>query len=120
MHILSNVAGRLRAGCTAFDLVRATFPAGTVSGAPKIRAMQIITDLEKTRRGCYTIALGYFGFDGNFDSCIALRCAVLQNKKQYFQAVAGIVADADQPREHNEAVTKAGATTKALTMSTQN
>src|SRR6266849_3811605 len=73
MHIVSNVTGRLRAGCSAFDLVKATFPAGTVSGAPKIRAMQIISELEKTRRGCYAGAIGYFGFDGSVDSCIALR-----------------------------------------------
>jgi anthranilate synthase component 1 len=95
MHIVSNVTGRLRAGCSAFDLVQATFPAGTVSGAPKIRAMQIISELEKTRRGCYAGAIGYFGFDGNVDSCIALRCAVLKNRKAYFQAGAGIVADSD-------------------------
>ena len=119
MHIVSNVAGRLRAGCTAFDLVRATFTAGTVSGAPKIRAMQIITDLEKTRRGCYAGAIGYFGFDGNFDSCIALRCAVLKNKKAYFQAGAGIVADSDPHREYEETVNKARAMAKALAMATQ-
>src|SRR5436305_1791832 len=70
MHIVSNVSGRLRTGCTGFDLVKATFPAGTVSGAPKIRAMQIISELEATRRGCYAGAIGYFGFDGNVDSCI--------------------------------------------------
>src|SRR5438132_2022251 len=69
MHIVSNVAGRLRTGCTAFDVLKSTFPAGTVSGAPKIRAMQIISELEKTRRGCYAGAIGYFGFDGNVDSC---------------------------------------------------
>src|SRR5436190_19080102 len=90
MHIVSNVTGRLRNGCTAFDVVKSTFPAGTVSGAPKIRAMQIISELEKTRRGCYAGAIGYFGFDGNVDSCIALRCAVLKNGKAYFQAGAGI------------------------------
>src|SRR6266849_1093217 len=73
MHIVSNVAGRLRDGCTAFDVVKSTFPAGTVSGAPKIRAMQIISELEKTKRGCYAGAIGYFGFDGSVDSCIALR-----------------------------------------------
>jgi anthranilate synthase component 1 len=119
MHIVSNVAGRLRAGCTAFDLVKATFPAGTVSGAPKIRAMQIISDLEKTRRGCYAGAIGYFGFDGNFDSCIALRCAVLRNKKAYFQAGAGIVADSDPHLEYEETVNKARAMAKALAMATQ-
>ncbi len=119
MHIVSNVAGRLRAGCTAFDLVKATFPAGTVSGAPKIRAMQIISDLEKTRRDCYAGAIGYFGFDGNFDSCIALRCAVLKNKKAYFQAGAGIVADSDPHLEYEETVNKARAMAKALAMATQ-
>jgi anthranilate synthase component I len=119
MHIVSNVAGCLRAGCTPFDLVKATFPAGTVSGAPKIRAMQIITDLEKTRRGCYAGAIGYFGFDGNFDSCIALRCAVLKNKKAYFQAGAGIVADSDPHLEYEETLNKARAMAKALAMATQ-
>jgi anthranilate synthase component I len=119
MHIVSNVAGRLRAGCTAFDLVKATFPAGTVSGAPKIRAMQIISELEKTRRGCYAGAIGYFGFDGNFDSCIALRCAVLKNKKAYFQAGAGIVADSNPHLEYEETVNKARAMAKALAMATQ-
>ena len=119
MHIVSNVAGRLRADCTAFNLVKATFPAGTVSGAPKIRAMQIISELEKTRRGCYAGAIGYFGFDGNFDSCIALRCAVLKNKKAYFQAGAGIVADSNPHLEYEETVNKARAMAKALAMATQ-
>src|SRR5437870_1506333 len=119
MHIVSNVSGHLRAGRTAFDLLKATFPAGTVSGAPKIRAMQIISELEKTRRGCYAGAIGYFGFDGNFDSCIALRCAVLKNKKAYFQAGAGIVADSDPHLEYEETVNKARAMAKALAMATQ-
>jgi anthranilate synthase component 1 len=119
MHIVSNVAGRSRAGCTAFDVVRATFPAGTVSGAPKIRAMQIISEMEKTRRGCYAGAIGYFGFDGNFDSCIALRCAVLKNGKAYFQAGAGIVADSDPQREYEETISKARAMMKALAMASQ-
>ena len=119
MHIVSNVAGRSRAGCTAFDVVRATFPAGTVSGAPKIRAMQIISELEKTRRGCYAGAIGYFGFDGNIDSCIALRCAVLKNGKAYFQAGAGIVADSNPQLEYEETVNKARAMAKALAMTTQ-
>ena len=119
MHIVSNVVGRLRGGCSVFDAVRATFPAGTVSGAPKIRAMQIISELEKTRRGCYAGAIGYFGFDGNFDSCIALRCAVLKNQRAYFQAGAGIVADSDPQREYEETVNKARAMMKALAMSSQ-
>lgn len=119
MHIVSNVAGRSRNGCTAFDVVRATFPAGTVSGAPKIRAMQIISELENTRRGCYAGAIGYFGFDGNFDSCIALRCAVLKNRTAYFQAGAGIVADSDPQREFEETINKARAMMKALAMASQ-
>jgi anthranilate synthase component I len=116
MHIVSNVTGRLRADCTGFDLVKATFPAGTVSGAPKIRAMQIISELEKTRRGCYAGAIGYFGFDGNVDSCIALRCAVLKNGKAYFQTGAGIVADSNPHSEYEETVNKARAMAKALSM----
>lgn len=119
MHIVSNVVGRLRAGCSAFDAVRSTFPAGTVSGAPKIRAMQIISELENTRRGCYAGAIGYFGFNGNVDSCIALRCAVLKNGHAYFQAGAGIVSDSDPQREYEETVIKARAMMKALAMARQ-
>jgi anthranilate synthase component I len=119
MHIVSNVVGHLCPGCSAFDAVRATFPAGTVSGAPKIRAMQIISELEKTRRGCYAGAIGYFGFNGNLDSCIALRCAVLKNQKAYFQAGAGIVADSDPQREYEETVIKARAMMKALAMASE-
>jgi anthranilate synthase component 1 len=119
MHIVSNVVGQLRSGCSAFDAVRSTFPAGTVSGAPKIRAMQIISELEKTRRGCYAGAIGYFGFNGNVDSCIALRCAVLKNGRAYFQAGAGIVSDSDPQREYEETVIKARAMMKALAMASQ-
>src|SRR5213594_3592367 len=119
MHIVSNIVGHLRPGRSAFDAVRATFPAGTVSGAPKIRAMQIISELEKTRRGCYAGAIGYFGFNGNVDSCIALRCAVLKNGYAYFQAGAGIVSDSDPQREYEETVIKARAMMKALAMASQ-
>ena len=119
MHIVSNVTGRLRTGCTGFDLVKATFPAGTVSGTPKIRAMQIISELEGTRRGCYAGVIGYFGFDGNVDSCIGLRCAVLKNGKAYFQAGAGIVADSNPHSEYEETVSKARAMAKALAMAKQ-
>jgi anthranilate synthase component 1 len=119
MHIVSNVTGRLRTGSTGFDLVKATFPAGTVSGAPKIRAMQIIAELEGTRRGCYAGAIGYFGFDGNVDSCIGLRCAVLKNGKSYFQAGAGIVADSNPQSEYEESINKARAMAKALAMAKQ-
>ena len=119
MHIVSNIEGRLRSDRSVFDAVRATFPAGTVSGAPKVRAMQIISELEQTRRGCYAGAIGYFGFEGNFDSCIALRCAVLKNKHAYFQAGAGIVADSHPQREYEETVNKARAMMKALAMASQ-
>jgi anthranilate synthase component I len=116
MHIVSNVSGRLRRECDGFDVVRSTFPAGTVSGAPKIRAMQIIAELEQTRRGCYAGAIGYFGFDGNLDSCIALRSAILKNGKAYFQAGAGIVADSDPHAEFEETLNKAGAVARAIAM----
>lgn len=119
MHMVSNVSGRLRQGCDGFDLVRATFPAGTVSGAPKIRAMQIIAELEKTRRGCYAGAVGYFGFDGNVDSCIVLRSVVLCNGKAFFQAGAGIVADSDPGREFDETVNKARAIMQALALTSK-
>ncbi|MGH8099784.1 MAG: anthranilate synthase component I [Chthoniobacterales bacterium] len=116
MHIVSNVSGQLRAGCDGFDLIKATFPAGTVSGAPKIRAMQIISELEGTRRGCYAGAVGYVGFDGNVDSCIVLRSAVLKASKAYFPAGAGIVADSDARREYEETVNKARAMMQALAL----
>jgi anthranilate synthase component I len=116
MHIVSHVTGRLRSGCDGLDVLKATFPAGTVSGAPKIRAMQIISELEKTRRGCYAGAVGYVGFDGNIDSCIVLRSAVLKNGKAYFQAGAGIVADSDPCREYEESMGKARAMRHALAL----
>jgi anthranilate synthase component I len=119
MHIVSNVTSRLCKDRTGFDLFKATFPAGTVSGAPKIRAMQIISELERTRRGCYAGVIGYLGFDGNFDSCIALRCAVLKSGKAYFQAGAGIVADSNPHSEYEETVNKAHAIAKALSMATR-
>jgi anthranilate synthase component I len=114
MHIVSHVEARLRAGLSAFDAFRATFPAGTVSGAPKIRAMQIIGELEKARRGFYAGAVGWFGFDGNCDSCIALRSVVLKNGKAYMQAGAGIVADSDPVREREETERKAMAVLTAI------
>ena len=116
MHIVSHVTGRLRSGCDGLDVLKATFPAGTVSGAPKIRAMQIISELEKTRRGCYAGTVGYVGFDGNVDSCIVLRSAVLKNGKAYFQAGAGIVADSDPRREYEESIGKARAMRHALAL----
>jgi anthranilate synthase component 1 len=118
MHIVSHVTGRLRRGCDGFDLLKATFPAGTVSGAPKIRTMQIISELEKGRRGCYAGVVGYFDFNGNIDSCIVLRSAVLKNGRAYFQAGAGIVADSEPRREYEETVNKARAMMQALALAT--
>jgi anthranilate synthase component 1 len=114
MHIVSHVMARLREDQNAFDAIRATFPAGTVSGAPKIRAMQIIAELEKARRGFYSGIVGYFGFDGSLDSCIALRSIVLKNGNAYLQTGAGIVADSDPAREFEECVNKAKAMLEAI------
>ncbi len=116
MHIVSQVEGRLREGATAFDLMRATFPAGTVSGAPKIRAMQIIAASEKIRRGFYAGVLGWFGYDGNLDSCIMLRTALLQDGKVFIQAGAGLVADSVPASEFNETIIKASALFKAVAL----
>lgn len=114
MHIVSNVTGKLAEGRSAYDVMRATFPAGTVSGSPKVRAMQIINSLEKSKRGAYSGAVGYFGFDGNHDSCIALRTCVLKNGKAYIQAGAGVVADSQPEYEYQETVNKAMAMLRAL------
>jgi anthranilate synthase component 1 len=114
MHIVSHVVGKLAAGRTAFAAMRATFPAGTVSGAPKVRAMQIIGQLEKSRRGFYSGIVGYFGFDGSLDSCIALRSIVLKDGKAYLQTGAGIVADSDPGREYDECVNKGKAMLEAV------
>ena len=116
MHIVSQVEGRIAEGKTAFDLMRATFPAGTVSGAPKIRAMQIIAEKEPVQRGFYAGALGYFSYDGNLDSCITLRTALLKDGKIYIQAGAGIVADSDAAAEYQETISKASALLKAVEM----
>jgi anthranilate synthase component 1 len=109
MHIVSNVQGKLRAGMNAFDLLRATFPAGTLSGAPKVRAMEIIEELEGTRRGVYGGAVGYFSFDGSMDTCITIRAALIQGDRVYIQAGAGIVADSVPAAEFEESVNKARA-----------
>jgi anthranilate synthase component 1 len=114
MHIGSHVVARLRKSQTAFDVMRATFPAGTVSGAPKIRAMQIISELETKKRGCYAGAVGYFGFDGALDCCIALRSIVLKSGRAYLQAGAGIVADSDPASEYQETLNKAKAMVDAI------
>lgn len=115
MHIVSNVRGRLRMDADQFDLLRACFPAGTVSGAPKIRAMEIIDEMEPTRRGPYAGAIGYFSYSGDMDTCITIRTILMHNDTAYVQAGAGIVADSDPAREYQETVNKATAMIKALT-----
>ncbi|HKF75581.1 MAG TPA: chorismate-binding protein [Candidatus Dormibacteraeota bacterium] len=109
MHISSTVTGRLAPGRTSLDALRATFPAGTLSGAPKIRAMEIIADLEPDRRGCYGGCLGYVGFGGAIDMAITLRTIVIAGGTAYVQAGAGVVADSDPDREFEECLEKAGA-----------
>jgi anthranilate synthase component 1 len=119
MHIVSQVEGHIAPDKTAFDLMRATFPAGTVSGAPKIRAMQIIAEQEPVQRGFYAGALGYFGYDGNMDTCITLRTALLKDGKIYIQAGGGIVSDSDPVAEYQETINKASALFKAVAMAEQ-
>jgi anthranilate synthase component 1 len=114
MHIVSNVVGQLDQSFSAYDVMRATFPAGTVSGAPKVRAMQLIYDFEKGKRGVYAGAVGYFGFDGQLDSCIALRSVVLKDGIAYVQAGGGVVADSVPELEYQESVNKAMATFRAI------
>ena len=114
MHLVSEVTGKLRPGVTAFDVMRACFPAGTVSGAPKVRAMEIIDELEPTRRGVYAGVVGYFDFSGNLDTAIALRTAVVVGDTAYVQAGGGIVADSDADDEYLEAVNKASALLNAI------
>lgn len=109
MHIVSHVEGKIRPGLDAFDLMRATFPAGTVSGAPKVRAMEIIEELEEQRRGLYAGAVGYVSYDGSMDTCIAIRTMLMQGDTLHVQAGAGIVADSDPDREYQECVNKARA-----------
>lgn len=114
MHIVSDVKGKLKPGYDAFDLIRATFPAGTVSGAPKVRAMEIIDELEPTRRGLYAGVIGYIGYDGTMDSCIAIRTVVMQGDTVHIQAGGGIVADSDPQREYEESWNKAKAMAEAV------
>jgi anthranilate synthase component 1 len=107
MHIVSGVHGRLAPGLDQFDVLAACFPAGTVSGAPKIRAMEIIDELEVARRGPYAGAVGYFGFSGNMDFCITIRTIILRGRDLWIQAGAGIVADSDPQTEYEETINKA-------------
>ncbi len=114
MHIVSNIKGKLDPEKDQFDLLRATFPAGTLSGAPKIRAMQIIEELEPVRRGPYGGAIGYFGFAGEMDTCITLRTIVMKGQTAYIQAGGGIVYDSEPDTEYQETMMKAGALLEAL------
>jgi len=120
MHIVSHVEGKLRPEFTAFDLVRAAFPHGTVSGAPKVRALEIISELESDARGAYAGAVGYFGFDGNMDTCLALRTMIARGNTFSVQAGAGIVADSNPSTEFQETVNKASAMLKAIEMAETN
>jgi anthranilate synthase component 1 len=116
MHIVSNVTGRLQAGMTAMDVLRATFPAGTVSGAPKIRAMEIIDELEPVKRGIYAGAVGYLAWDGNMDTAIAIRTAVIKDRMLHIQAGGGIVADSVPASEWEETMNKGRSTFRAVAM----
>jgi anthranilate synthase component 1 len=116
MHISSTVSGQLRDGCTSLDALRAAFPAGTVSGAPKIRAMEVIAELEPDQRGVYAGSLGYVSFGGNLDMAITLRTVVVADGVAYVQAGAGVVADSRPEREFEETLEKAGAMFKAIEM----
>jgi anthranilate synthase component 1 len=116
MHIVTQVEGKLSSGKTPYDLMRATFPAGTVSGAPKIRAMQIISELEQTARGPYAGCVGYFSFNGNLDTCITIRTALIKDGKAYVQAGGGWVNDSTPENEFQETVNKSMAMRKAIAM----
>jgi anthranilate synthase component 1 len=119
MHIVSNVTGRLDQSKTSYDVLRACFPAGTVSGAPKIRAMEIIDELEPTRRGPYAGAVGYFSFSGNMDMCINIRTVVIKKHQAFIQAGAGIVADSNPEQEYEETCNKAKAMMHAIELAEQ-
>ncbi|HJV44545.1 MAG TPA: anthranilate synthase component I [Bacillota bacterium] len=119
MHIVSHVSGRLQDDKDSFNALISCFPAGTVSGAPKLRAMEIIAELEPTARNAYAGAIGYFGFSGNMDSCITIRTVVFKNNKAYVQAGAGIVADSVPEKEFEETENKAKAMIKAVQMAKQ-
>ena len=116
MHLVSNVQAKLKKNRSVFDVLRASFPAGTVSGAPKIRAMEIIEELEPTKRGPYAGSIGYFDFSGNMDMCITIRTIIFKNKKAYIQAGAGIVADSDPVLEYKETLNKARGMFRAIEM----
>jgi anthranilate synthase component 1 len=119
MHIVSSVLGKLRPGRDAFDTLVACFPAGTVSGAPKVRAMEIIAELEPTRRGVYSGSVMYLDFSGNLNSCIAIRTMMVRKNRAYLQVGAGIVADSVPETEWDETMNKAGALLNAVEVARQ-
>ena len=119
MHLVSDVTGRLRKGKDAFDVLRACFPAGTVTGAPKVRAMQIINTLEPDSRGPYAGAVGYIGFNGNLDTCITIRTVLVKGAQATVQAGAGIVADSIPRREYQETRNKAAGMLEAIRLAEQ-
>ena len=119
MHIVSNVTGEIKENMSAMDVLRATFPAGTVSGAPKIRAMEIIDDLEPVKRGVYAGAVGYIGWTGNMDTAIAIRTAVIKDQTLHIQAGAGIVYDSVPRNEWDETMNKGRAIFRAVAMAEQ-
>jgi anthranilate synthase component 1 len=114
MHITSNVVGQVTDDMGAMEVLKATLPAGTLSGAPKIRAMEIIHDLEPSRRGVYSGAIGYFDFTGDMNTCIAIRTMVMKDGTVYFHSGAGIVYDSDPKKEFEETVNKAKAINSAI------
>ncbi|GAI55416.1 unnamed protein product, partial [marine sediment metagenome] len=114
MHLVSNVNGKVKKDKDQFDVLRSSFPAGTVTGAPKVRAMEIIEELEPIRRGPYAGAVGYFSFSGNLDACITIRTLVIKNNVAYLQAGAGIVADSIPEKEYEETKNKAKALMEAI------
>ena len=116
MHIVSDVTGTLSEGRSAYDLIRATFPAGTVSGSPKVRAMQVIDEIETTRRGSYAGAVGLIAASGEVDLCITLRTILMKDGKAYVQAGGGVVFDSDPSYEFNEVCNKAKAALRAIEM----
>ncbi len=116
MHIVSNVVGKLNKKNSAMDVLRATFPAGTLSGAPKIRAMEIIDELEPVKRGVYSGAVGYLSWTGNMDTAIAIRTAVIKDKKLHIQAGAGLVFDSIPKNEWDETMNKGRAVFRAVSM----
>ena len=119
MHIVTDIKGKMKKGCDIYDLIRATFPAGTVSGAPKVRAMEIINELEPVKRGVYGGAVGWLSWHGNMDTAIAIRTAVIKNQELHIQAGAGIVFDSDPQMEWEETLNKRKAMFLAVKLAQQ-